>query len=172
MSIYGDTIDQAIAALPKKKDGDWTGGKTCRSLIYDAIGDAAYASIKGGPWAVEVEVALHKLCLAVDDAIDSDSILKEIFDRPRDATTFARSVLRREPVAFDRAFAEAETLADVVAENEREAVRLGYPNLISKQMEGAAEAYPDIMFGKASKEHDEKSSPRKPHVDNDDDFPF
>ena len=31
---------------------------TCRQLIYDAISDAAYASIRGSPWAVEVEVAL------------------------------------------------------------------------------------------------------------------
>jgi hypothetical protein len=79
-------IDQAIATLPKKKDGDWTGGKTCRSLIYDAIGDAAYASIRGAPWAVEVEVALHNLCLAVDRAIDADPVLKQIFDRPRPET--------------------------------------------------------------------------------------
>jgi hypothetical protein len=106
MSRHGDMIHEAIADLPKKVDDDWTGGKTCRSLIYDAIGDAAYASIRGSPWAVEVEVALHNLCLAVDRAIDADAVLKEIFDRPRDATTFARSVLRREPVAFDRALAD------------------------------------------------------------------
>jgi hypothetical protein len=79
MSKLGYEIDEAIAVLPRKKDDE---GTTCRSLIYHAIGGAAHLSINGAPWAVDVEAALHKLSLAVDNAIDVDPILKEIFDRP------------------------------------------------------------------------------------------
>ena len=57
---------------------------TCRSLIYDGIGEASYASIRGSPWKVEAEVAIYKLCVAVDVAIDADPLLKEIFERPRE----------------------------------------------------------------------------------------
>ena len=79
MSLFGDTIDRAIAALPPKKDPY---SQTCRSKIYDGIAVACGWSEAGSPWAVEVEVALHNLCLAVDRAIDTDPVLKEIFDRP------------------------------------------------------------------------------------------
>jgi hypothetical protein len=79
MSIYGETIDRAIAALPKLKDTEAT---TYRSGIYAGIADAASASICGSPWA-EVEVALRSLCLAVDRTIDANPVLGEIFDRPK-----------------------------------------------------------------------------------------
>jgi hypothetical protein len=97
MSRLSYEIGEAIAALPKTKDNDGNnGGKTCRSLIYDGISDAAWASIQGGPWAVEVEVALHNLRLAVDNAIDADPVLKEIFDRSRpNVEWLAREVLRK-----------------------------------------------------------------------------
>jgi hypothetical protein len=93
MGLFGDVVDQAIAALPPKKDPH---GKTCRSMVYDAIGQAAYASIGGGPWEVEVEVALHNLCLAVDRAIDGDAVLKEIFDSPQEPPFGSEETLRKD----------------------------------------------------------------------------
>jgi hypothetical protein len=89
-------VDRAIAALPRERDAE---RKTCRAYIYSAISEAAGESIGGSPWAVEIEVALHKLCVAVDRAIDADPIAKEIFDRP--------ATLRKIEV-FQSQFADAQ----------------------------------------------------------------
>ena len=76
-------IDSIIAKLPKLKDGE---EETCRSLLYDAVGEVAYEfSIQSGTVGGEVQVALHNLCLAIDKAIDADPELEAIFERPRAA---------------------------------------------------------------------------------------
>jgi hypothetical protein len=80
VSMYGNMVAETIAALPKTK-GD--GENTFRSLIYNRIADAAYDAIGGSPWQLEAVVAIHHLYLAVDAAIDSDPVLREIFDAVR-----------------------------------------------------------------------------------------
>jgi hypothetical protein len=47
MSVHGYMIEKAMANLPSLQDNE---SKTCRSIIYDSIGYAAYDSIQGCPW--------------------------------------------------------------------------------------------------------------------------
>jgi hypothetical protein len=83
MSFHSTNVDLSLAQMPKLQDDKH---KTCRSLIYDGIVEAACASIRGSPWKIEVHIALKQLCLAVDAAIDADEWLKGIFDQPRGDT--------------------------------------------------------------------------------------
>ena len=84
--VITDTVTSLLARQPRTKDDTGGRGKTCRSLIYDAIvaingiaiSKANYDHIGFIP---DVAVALHKLCLTVDGAIDADPILQEIFER-------------------------------------------------------------------------------------------
>jgi hypothetical protein len=48
--------------------------------VYLKLGAAAYDAIGGSPWADEAEVALRRLQLAADAAIDADPALQGIFD--------------------------------------------------------------------------------------------
>jgi hypothetical protein len=56
-----------------------------RSLVYEAIHNASswiYEDDLVDDWPdVRAEVALHKLCLIVSDAIDADPVLKDVFDK-------------------------------------------------------------------------------------------
>src|SRR6266404_1917029 len=77
MSYHGHCVEQALAKLLKLKDA---AGLTYRSCVYKKLGGAAGEAIGGSCWAVEAEVALRRLQLAVDSAIDADPVLQEIFD--------------------------------------------------------------------------------------------
>ena len=84
MSSYDNEVAALLAKHPKTKDKQHNRGKTCRSLIYDAIDAVAYGvAIRTGTVDPEVEEGLHLVCLAVDRAIDADPMLKEIFKQPR-----------------------------------------------------------------------------------------
>jgi hypothetical protein len=84
MSHYGTMIDPALSELPSVKD---VAGHTCRIFVYERLGAAVYDAVGGGHWPVEVEVALRRLNLAVDAAIDADPVLREIFDAVPPAPT-------------------------------------------------------------------------------------
>ena len=56
--------------------------KDYRRVLHIAVGDIAYLSIGGSPWADEIEIGLAALEAAIDRAIDGSAALKEVFDRP------------------------------------------------------------------------------------------
>jgi hypothetical protein len=98
MSLYNEELKMSLAQLPKLKDVDEYGeGKTCQSLIYEAINEAAYTSIRGSPWQIKVHMSLHMLCHAIDLAVDADPILKEIFERSRERDEMRAVWREREP---------------------------------------------------------------------------
>ena len=74
-------MDNEILMMPDLKDND---EKTYRSMLYNSIGDVAFASNKGRtPLYANPKTmsALYKLYVAVDIAIDADEMLKKIFNR-------------------------------------------------------------------------------------------
>jgi hypothetical protein len=57
--------------------------KSCRTLIYDGIYEAANRPDRRYPRA-DLEEAVHKLTMAVDLAIEGDSLLREVFSQSLD----------------------------------------------------------------------------------------
>jgi hypothetical protein len=66
-----------VLMMPDLRDKD---EKTYRSMLYDSIGNVAFASNKGIPNS-KTSSAMYKFLVAVDMAIDSDEVLKKIFNR-------------------------------------------------------------------------------------------
>lgn len=72
--------DYDVLMMPDLKDKD---GRTYRSMLYDNIGNVAFASVKSIPLYTNPKTssAMYKFLVAVDMAIDADEVLKKIFNR-------------------------------------------------------------------------------------------